>query len=291
MDVRVGLWRKLSAKELMLLNCGKDSWESLGLQGDPPVHYKGLSPGCSLEGMMLKLKLQYFGHLMRRTDSLEKTLMLGGIGGRRRRQDRRWDGWMASLTRWIWVWVNSGSWWWTGRPGVLWFMGSQRVRQDWATELNWRLEWISHRQTKKSVFKQFRRSLWITRWLRLPVSPCIILIQTKRSESHSVMSDSLWPHGLLQARILEWVAFPFSRGSSQPRDRTQVSHIAGGFFTSWATREAQFCRLPIPIFCPFLDWDFVFLLLTKWHWHFICNIPCRYLPRLFVFYFVCGAFA
>ena len=56
----------------------------------------------------------------------------GGEGG-----DRGWDGWMASLTRWTWVWVNSGSWWWTGRPGVLWFMGSQRVGHDWATELNW----------------------------------------------------------------------------------------------------------------------------------------------------------
>ena len=50
-----------------------------------------------------------------------------------------WDGWMASPTRWTWVWVNSGSWWWTGRPGVLWIMGSQRVGHDWATELNWRL--------------------------------------------------------------------------------------------------------------------------------------------------------
>ena len=48
-----------------------------------------------------------------------------------------WDGWMASPTRWTWVWVNSGSWWWTGRPGVLWFMGSQRLGHDWATELNW----------------------------------------------------------------------------------------------------------------------------------------------------------
>ena len=47
------------------------------------------------------------------------------------------DGWMASLIRWTWVWVNSGSWWWTGRPGVLWFMGLQRVRHDWVTELNW----------------------------------------------------------------------------------------------------------------------------------------------------------
>jgi len=96
-----------------------------------------ISPGISLEEMMLKLKFQYFGHLMRRVDSLEKTLMLGGIGGRRRRDDRGWDGWMASPTRWTWVWVNSGRWWWTGRPGVLRFMGSQRVEHDWATELNW----------------------------------------------------------------------------------------------------------------------------------------------------------
>ena len=87
---------------------------------------------------MLKLKLQYFGHLMRRVDSFEKTLMRGGIGGRRRRgQQRMRDGWMASLTRWTWVWINSGSWWWTGRPGVLQFMGLQRVGHDWATELNW----------------------------------------------------------------------------------------------------------------------------------------------------------
>ena len=79
---------------------------------------KEISPGCSLEGLMLKVKLQYFGHLMWRVYSLEKTLMLGGIGAGREGDDRRWDGWMASPTRWTWVWVNSGSWWWTGRPGV-----------------------------------------------------------------------------------------------------------------------------------------------------------------------------
>ena len=96
---------------------------------------KEISPGYSLEGLMLKLKLQYFGYLMGRADSLEKTLMLGGIGGRRREGDGRgWDGWMASPTRWVWVWVNSGSWWWRGRPGVLRFMESQRVRHDW---VNW----------------------------------------------------------------------------------------------------------------------------------------------------------
>ena len=95
---------------------------------------KPISPGISLEGMMLKLKLQYFGHLMRRVDSLEKTLMLGAGG---EGDDRGWDGWMASLTRCTWVWVNSRSWWWTGKPGVLQFLGLQRVRDDWATELNW----------------------------------------------------------------------------------------------------------------------------------------------------------
>ena len=67
----------------------------------------------------------------------EKTLMLRRIGGRRRRGRHRWDGWMASPTRRTWVWVVSRSWWWTGRPGVLWFMGLQRVGHDWATELNW----------------------------------------------------------------------------------------------------------------------------------------------------------
>ena len=60
-----------------------------------------------------------------------------GFGAGGEGDDRGWDGWMASLTWWTWVWVNSGSWWWTGRPGVLQFMGSQRVRHDWVTELNW----------------------------------------------------------------------------------------------------------------------------------------------------------
>jgi len=82
------------------------------------------------------MKRQYFGHLMQRTDSLEKTLMLGKTKGRRRRHDRGWDVWMASPTWWTWVWASSGSWWWTGKPGVLQSMGSQRVGHDWATEVN-----------------------------------------------------------------------------------------------------------------------------------------------------------
>ena len=102
---------------------------------------KEISPEYSLEGLMLKLKLQYFGHLMRRTDSLAhwkrpwcwERLRVGGEG-----DDRGWDGWMASmtwsLTRWTWVWVDSGNWWYTGKPGVLRFMGSKRVGHDRVTE-------------------------------------------------------------------------------------------------------------------------------------------------------------
>ena len=96
---------------------------------------KKISPGCSLEGMMLKLKLQYFGHLTQRVDLWKRLWCWEGLEAGGRRDDRGWDGWMASPTWWAWIWVNSGRWWWTGRPGVLQFMGSQRVGHNWATEL------------------------------------------------------------------------------------------------------------------------------------------------------------
>ena len=101
---------------------------------------KEISPGYSLEGMMLKLKLQYFGHLMRRVDSLENTLMLGEIWGRRKRGRQRMK-WLYGITDSMNVSFSElqdfGSLWWTGRPGVLHFIGSQRVGHDWVTELNW----------------------------------------------------------------------------------------------------------------------------------------------------------
>ena len=100
---------------------------------------KEISPEYSFEGLMLKLKRQYFGHLMRRTDSFEKTLMWDRVKAGGERDDRRWDGWMASPTQRTCVWVSSRSWWWTGRPGILQSMRSQGVRHNWVTELNWRI--------------------------------------------------------------------------------------------------------------------------------------------------------
>ena len=114
----------------------------------------------SLEGLMLKLKLQYFGHLMQRTDSFEKILMLGKRAGGEG-DNRGWDGWMSSVTQQIWVWINSGSWWWTEKPDVLQSMGSQRVGmterlKDW-TELNW-TDWTELNLVSVSVSLMTQRT-------------------------------------------------------------------------------------------------------------------------------------
>ena len=140
MDVRVGQWRKLSTEELMFLNCGvgEDSRESLGLQGDPTspsqgksvlnIHWKNWC--LSWSSNTLATWFKELTHLKR--PWCWKRLKVG-----RERDDRRWDGWMVSLTQWTWLWKNSRSCLWTGRPGVLQSMGLQRVGHAWATELNW----------------------------------------------------------------------------------------------------------------------------------------------------------
>ena len=120
----------------MLLNCGvgEDSWESLGLQGDPTspselsVHWKDWC--WSWNSKTLATWCKELTHLKR-------PWCWGRFKAGGEEDNRGWDGWVASPTQWTWVWVNSGSWWWTGRPGVLQSMESQRVRHDWATELNW----------------------------------------------------------------------------------------------------------------------------------------------------------
>ena len=141
MDVRVGLWRRMSTEELMLLNCGvgEDSWESLGLQGDPARSLLRRSAlgflwrewWWSWNSSSLATSYEELTHWKRLW--CWEGLKAGGEG-----DDRGWDGWMASPTKWTWVWVNSGSWWWTGRPGVLLFMGSQSQTRlsDWS-DLIW----------------------------------------------------------------------------------------------------------------------------------------------------------
>ena len=96
---------------------------------------KEISPEYSLEGLMLKLKLQYLATWCEELTHWRRLWCWAGLKAGAEGCDRGWVGWMASLTQWTWVWASSGSWWRTGKPGMLQSMGSQRVRHDWATEL------------------------------------------------------------------------------------------------------------------------------------------------------------
>ena len=158
----------------------------------------------SNQSILKEMKLQHFGYLMWRTDSLKKTLMLGKIEGRRRGRQRM-RGCVASPTRWTWIWASSGSWWWTGRPGVLQFMGSPRVRHDWVTELS-----------EQGLFCPSMDSP------QVHICECVCVLVTQLCPTLCDPIDCSLPgfsvHWLLQARILEWVAISFSMGSSQPRD-------------------------------------------------------------------------
>ena len=140
MNVRDGLWRKLSAKELMLLKCGvgEDYWESLGLQGDPTSpSWRRSVLGIYRKDWCLSWNSNTLATSCEKLTHWKRPWCWEGLGAGGEGDVRGWDGWMASPIQWTWVWVNSGSWWWTGRPGVLRFMGSQsRTRlRDW-TELN-----------------------------------------------------------------------------------------------------------------------------------------------------------
>ena len=164
MDVRVGLWRKLRAEELMHLNCGvgEDSWDCKEVL---PVHSKDQSWVFFVRNdAKAETSVLWPPHA--------KSWLIGkdSDAGRDWRQEEKgttgWDGWLASLTRWTWVWENSRSWWWTGRPGMLQFMGSQRVRHDWDTEL--KSFWKSFKVDNLSV--QISVSWGVMHWL-LTINP------------------------------------------------------------------------------------------------------------------------
>ena len=146
----------------MLLNCGvgnEDSWESLGLHGDPTSQSERKSvlnidwkDWCwSWSANILATWCEELTHWKRTWCWVR--LKAGGEG-----DDRGWGGWMASLTRWAWFWASSRSWWWTGKPGALRFMGWQKVGLDWASELNWFLvRTKKHQKWNGTFLKGFQR--------------------------------------------------------------------------------------------------------------------------------------
>ena len=143
----------------MLLNCGvgEDSWESLGLQGDPTSPFWRSALGFLRKEWCWSWNSSTLATSCVRLTHWKRPSCWEGLGAGGEGDDRGWDGWMASPTRGTWVWVNSGSWWWTGRPGVLQFMGSQRVRHDWETELDWtELNWTMGKNPLEEMWVALR---------------------------------------------------------------------------------------------------------------------------------------
>ena len=233
----------------MLLNCGigEDSWESLGQQGDQTssssrksvlyIHWKDWC--WSWNSNTLATWCKELTHLKR--PWCWERLKAGAEGG-----NRGWDGWMASPTQWTWIWVSSGSWWWTEKPGMLQSMGHKKL--DITEWLNW---------TDLHKYNCIGLSLWIFH--------TIILRCESESVSCSVLFNSLQLHWLQPTRLLchwtypgkntEWEVMPSSRASSWPRDQTWVPCLAGRFFTVWANREAPNCMVGVMLISnDFLVW-------------------------------------
>ena len=156
----------------MLLNCGvgEDSWESLGLQGDPTSpSWRRSVLGVHWKDWCWRGNSNTLATSCKELTHLKRSWCCEGLGAGGEGDDGGWDDWMASPTQRTWLWVNSGSWWWTGRPGLLRFMGSQRVGHDWATELSWTDGSIS---VWESRFLQCQSSLLLfSRCVQLFVTP------------------------------------------------------------------------------------------------------------------------
>ena len=140
--MRVGMWRKRSAKELVLLNCviGADSWQSFGLQGHTSIHPKGDQSWVFIGRTDVEAETPILWPPDAKSWFIEKDPDAGKDWRYEKKGTKGYEMVDGITDQWIWVWVNSGSWWRTRRPGVLRSMGSQRVGHDWATELNW-TEW------------------------------------------------------------------------------------------------------------------------------------------------------
>ena len=206
---------------------------------------KDISPGCSLEGLMLKLNLQYFVHPMQRANSFEKTLMVGKIEGRKRRGRQRMR-WLYGITdSKDMVWVDSGSRWWTGRLGMLWFMGSQGVGHDWVTELNWFCreflhdqDWMSKERNKTiGRFSAFLSTLFRNG------SPFYIDIYLSLSTSLQIIyyfcagdSSNIRRKNLMFKKMFYWKQY-----LSPSVQRQDVLSICWFNCNKWHTRNIAFC--------------------------------------------------
>ena len=127
-----------------------------------PVHSKGDQPWDFFGGNDAKAETPVLFYLMEELTHWKRLWCWEGLGAGGEGDDRGWDGWMASPTQWTWVWVNSGSWWWTERPSMLQSMGSQRLRHDWATELNspgvYRIVYTSDMQMTPPLWQKVKRN-------------------------------------------------------------------------------------------------------------------------------------
>ena len=224
MKVRVGPWRRLSSKGLMLSKChaGEDAWESLGQRRSNQSILKEINPEYSLEGLMLKLKLQYFGHLMGRGNSLEKPLMLGKIEGRKRRdqQRMRWLDGISDLLD-----MSLSNLWELVMDRDSWHVAVHRVAKS-QTGLNWaelNKVYIRTQITYKEIGSSIRQKIIGHSKLLCTLAVCSVTQLCPILWSFKLWLTRLSVHGIILAKILECVSISFSRGSSQPRDRNCVT--------------------------------------------------------------------